>query len=168
MKIEDLNNATLLYSQFNGLNGVSGGDFEKSLDEARAALDRLGEGLNGGTKSLEEMLSGKNSVNDFRAKLSSVGAVAFMAEFNAAKIDEKLAAKRDELIKELGLDEQSVISKSKDEIKQLNDVLNQRLAAYKRELLAGSFNNTLYQKQQNLSSTKSSNSTLSSVLSLLN
>ena len=44
MKIEDLNNATLLYSQFNGLNGVSGGDFEKAQMRLEQHLIGLAKG----------------------------------------------------------------------------------------------------------------------------
>ena len=96
MRIEELNNAALTFSQLYGnLNDkAADADFEQSLKEAKQAVDRLGEGLNGGTDSLEEMLSGKSEVKSFREKLVSKGAVAFVAEFNAEKIKEKLAAKK--------------------------------------------------------------------------
>ena len=169
MRIEELNNAALTFSQLYGnLNGkVADADFEQSLNEAKKAGDRLGEGLNGGTDSLEEMLSGKSEVKSFREKLVSKGAVAFVAEFNAEKIKEKLAAKKAELQKELGLDEQGIMGKSKDEIRRLNAVLEQRLEDYKKELLAQSQNNALTEKQQRLAASRSSSSLLGSALNLL-
>ena len=169
MRIEELNNAALTFSQLYGnLNDKAvDADFEQSLKEAKQAVDRLGEGLNGGTDSLEEMLSGKSEVKSFREKLVSKGAVAFVAEFNAEKIKEKLAAKKAELQKELGLDEQGIIGKSKDEIRRLNAVLEQRLEDYKKELLAQSQNNALTEKQQRLAASRSSSSLLGSALNLL-
>jgi hypothetical protein len=169
MRIEELNNAALTFSQLYGnLNDkAADADFEQSLKEAKQAVDRLGEGLNGGTDSLEEMLSGKSEVKSFREKLVSKGAVAFVAEFNAEKIKEKLAAKKAELQKELGLDEQGIIGKSKDEIRRLNAVLEQRLEDYKKELLAQSQNNALTEKQQRLAASRSSSSLLGSALNLL-
>lgn len=169
MRIEELNNAVLTFSQLYGnLNDkAADADFEQSLKEAKQAVDRLGEGLNGGTDSLEEMLSGKSEVKSFREKLVSKGAVAFVAEFNAEKIKEKLAAKKAELQKELGLDEQGIIGKSKDEIRRLNAVLEQRLEDYKKELLAQSQNNALTEKQQRLAASSSSSSLLGSALNLL-
>ena len=169
MRIEELNNAALTFSQLYGnLNGkAADADFEQSLKEAKQAVDRLGEGLNGGTDSLEEMLSGKSEVKSFKEKLVSKGAVAFVAEFNAEKIKEKLAAKKAELQKELGLDEQGIIGKSKDEIRRLNAVLEQRLEDYKKELLAQSQNNALTEKQQRLAANRSSSSLLDSALNLL-
>ena len=169
MRIEELNNAALTFSQLYGnLNDkAADADFEQSLKEAKQAVDRLGEGLNGGTDSLEEMLSGKSEVKSFREKLVSKGAVAFVAEFNAEKIKEKLAAKKTELQRELGLDEQGIIGKSKDEIRRLNAVLEQRLEDYKKELLAQSQNNALTEKQQRLAASRSSSSLLGSALNLL-
>lgn len=169
MRIEELNNAALTFSQLYGnLNDkAADADFEQSLKEAKQAVDRLGEGLNGGTDSLEEMLSGKSEVKSFREKLVSKGAVAFVAEFNAEKIKEKLAAKKAELQKELGLDEQGIMGKSKDEIRRLNAVLEQRLEDYKKELLAQSQNNALTEKQQRLAASRSSSSLLGSALNLL-
>lgn len=169
MRIEELNNAALTFSQLYGnLNDKAvDADFEQSLKEAKQAVDRLGEGLNGGTDSLEEMLSGKSEVKSFKEKLISKGAVAFVAEFNAEKIKEKLAAKKAELQKELGLDEQGIIGKSKDEIRRLNAVLEQRLEDYKKELLAQSQNNALTEKQQRLAASRSSSSLLGSALNLL-
>ena len=169
MRIEELNNAVLTFSQLYGnLNDkAADADFEQSLKEAKQAVDRLGEGLNGGTDSLEEMLSGKSEVKSFREKLVSKGAVAFVAEFNAEKIKEKLAAKKAELQKELGLDEQGIMGKSKDEIRRLNAVLEQRLEDYKKELLAQSQNNALTEKQQRLAASRSSSSLLGSALNLL-
>ncbi len=169
MRIEELNNAALTFSQlYRNLNDkAADADFEQSLKEAKQAVDRLGEGLNGGTDSLEEMLSGKSEVKSFREKLVSKGAVAFVAEFNAEKIKEKLAAKKAELQKELGLDEQGIIGKSKDEIRRLNAVLEQRLEDYKKELLAQSQNNALTEKQQRLAASRSSSSLLGSALNLL-
>lgn len=169
MRIEELNNAALTFSQLYGnLNDKAvDADFEQSLKEAKQAVDRLGEGLNGGTDSLEEMLSGKSEVKSFKEKLVSKGAVAFVAEFNAEKIKEKLAAKKAELQKELGLDEQGIIGKSKDEIRRLNAVLEQRLEDYKKELLAQSQNNALTEKQQRLAASRSSSSLLGSALNLL-
>ena len=93
--------------------------------------------------------------------------MAFVAEFNAEKIKEKLAAKKAELQKELGLDEQGIIGKSKDEIRRLNAVLEQRLEAYKKALLAQSQNNALTEKQQRLAASRSSSSLLGSALNLL-
>ena len=169
MRIEELNNAALTFSQLYGNlnNKAADADFEQSLKEAKQAVDRLGEGLNGGTDSLEEMLSGKSEVKSFREKLVSKGAVAFVAEFNVEKIKEKLAAKKAELQKELGLDEQGIIGKSKDEIRRLNAVLEQRLEDYKKELLAQSQNNALTEKQQRLAASRSSSSLLGSALNLL-
>ena len=169
MRIEELNNAALTFSQLYGnLNDkAADADFEQSLKEAKQAVDRLGEGLNGGTDSLEEMLSGKSEVKSFKEKLVSKGAVAFVAEFNAEKIKEKLAAKKAELQKELGLDEQGIIGKSKDEIRRLDAVLEQRLEDYKKELLAQSQNNALTEKQQRLAASRSSSSLLGSALNLL-
>lgn len=167
MKVEDLNSASLLYSQLYGnlSNSANASDFEESLKAAKEKVDSLGEGLNHGINSIDEMLNETSEVEKFKQDLTKMGAVAFMNSLNNTKIEAKIAAKKAELEKALGLDSKGIVGKSDSEIKALKQTLSDQLEAYKKQLLSEIQNNAIAEKQQKLANSGSSNLTLGAVLS---
>lgn len=89
-------------------------------------------------------------VDSFRQNLTKMGSIKFISYLNELKIEEKVEAKRAELIKTLGLDEESAKSKSANEIKELLGVLEDMLEKFRKDLLARAQDNSLLEKQQKL------------------
>lgn len=89
-------------------------------------------------------------VESFRQNLTKMGALKFISYLNELKIEEKVEAKRAELIKTLGLDEESAKNKSASEIKELLGMLEDMLEKFRRELIAKLQDNSLLEKQQKL------------------
>lgn len=160
MEIKDLN--AYLLSLQNLLNGVNANknsagfadDFEKYLKEVNANFD-------------DAKAVNSADIDKFKRNLTNLGAAGFINQLNQAKIEEKIAAKKEELMKVLGLDEEGIASKSGGEILELRAVLDELLAQFKKELLASMQNNSLLEKQQKLSANQTPSSPLSSILGIL-
>ena len=106
------------------------GDFEKELKRAAEPVKT----------------SKEPDVEGFKRTLAEVGAAGFLSQMNEQKIQEKLRAKKEELMEALGLN--TDMKKSlRDE---LEAVLDELLTKYEKELRASLQSNSLLEKQQAL------------------
>ena len=108
----------------------------------------------------------KNSdkVEQFKKRLTEIGAVGFISELNSNKIEEKIAQKKKELTELLGIDDPT---KTQDQKNELLKIMDKILSDYRKELNVALANQTLLEKQKNLNSKSSSSVNLSSVLNEL-
>lgn len=68
----------------------------------------------------------KLDVDKFLDKLVNLGAGNFWLNFNMEKIEDKIQAKKDELVKSLGLDKKDISEEKKDDaLKKLQDMLDE-------------------------------------------
>ncbi|WP_169752933.1 hypothetical protein [Campylobacter mucosalis] len=111
-------------------------------------------------KQLEKEQNFTQEVEQFRKNLSKFGASGYLAKLNEEKIEQKVAIKRAELMEKMGLNSENLKNPDKAE---LNAILEELLAEYKKELLTQAQNNTILERAQKLSNSK--NSTLASLLS---
>ncbi|QCD45474.1 hypothetical protein [Campylobacter mucosalis] len=111
-------------------------------------------------KQLEKEQNFTQEVEQFRKNLSKFGASGYLAKLNEEKIEQKVAIKRAELMEKMGLNSENLKNHDKAE---LNAILEELLAEYKKELLTQAQNNTILERAQKLSNSK--NSTLASLLS---
>ncbi len=120
----------------NSAKAAKDGDFERELKVATKAI-----------KTTKEP-----DVEGFKKTLTELGAAGFLSQMNEQKIQEKLRAKKEELMEALGLNadmKQSLRS-------ELEAVLDELLAKYKKELRASLQSNSLLEKQQSLQNKNSS------------
>ena len=109
---------------------AKGGNFEKELKVATEAIKT----------------SKEPDVEGFKRTLTELGAAGFLSQMNEQKIQEKLRAKKEELMEALGLN--TDMKKSlRDE---LETVLDDLLTKYEKELRASLQSNSLLEKQQSL------------------
>ncbi|WP_169763757.1 hypothetical protein [Campylobacter mucosalis] len=111
-------------------------------------------------KQLEKEQNFTQEVEQFRKNLSKFGASGYLAKLNEEKIEQKVAIKKAELMEKMGLNSENLKNPDKAE---LNAILEELLAEYKKELLTQAQNNTILERAQKLSNSK--NSTLASLLS---
>ena len=120
-------------------------------NSAKAAKDGDFErGLKVGTKAIKT--TKEADVEGFKKTLTELGAAGFLSQMNEQKIQEKLRAKKEELMEALGLNadmKQSLRS-------ELEAVLDELLAKYEKELRASLQSNSLLEKQQSLQNKNSS------------
>ena len=106
------------------------GDFEKELKKA----------------TVQVKISKEPDVEGFKRTLTELGAAGYLSQMNEQKIQEKLRAKKEELMEVLGLN--TDMKKSlRDE---LEAVLDELLTKYEKELRASLQSNSLLEKQQAL------------------
>lgn len=74
-------------------------------------------------------------LEDFKRKLSSMGALGFLQSFNLEKIETLIAEKKDVLMKELGLSKDTVPPLDAEARKGAIKTLEALLDSYKKELL---------------------------------
>ena len=120
----------------NSAKAAKDGDFERELKVATKAI-----------KTTKEP-----DVEGFKKTLTELGAAGFLSQMNEQKIQEKLRVKKEELMEALGLNadmKQSLRS-------ELEAVLDELLAKYKKELRASLQSNSLLEKQQSLQNKNSS------------
>ena len=120
----------------NSAKAAKDGDFERELKVATKAI-----------KTTKEP-----DVEGFKKMLTELGAAGFLSQMNEQKIQEKLRAKKEELMEALGLNadmKQSLRS-------ELEAVLDELLAKYEKELRASLQSNSLLEKQQSLQNKNSS------------
>ena len=112
------------------------GDFEKELKKA----------------TVQVKISKEPDVEGFKRTLTELGAAGYLSQMNEQKIQEKLRAKKEELMEALGLN--TDMKKSlRDE---LEAVLDELLTKYEKELRASLQSNSLLEKQQALQNKKPS------------
>ena len=114
----------------NSAKAANEGDFEKELKKATVQV-----------KTTKEP-----DVEGFKRTLTELGAAGYLSQMNEQKIQEKLRAKKEELMEALGLN--TDMKKSlRDE---LEAVLDELLTKYEKELRASLQSNSLLEKQQAL------------------
>ena len=105
-----------------------------------------------------------DKIEQFKKRLTEIGAVGFISELNSNKIEEKIAQKKKELTELLGIDDPT---KTQDQKNELLKIMDKILSDYRKELNVALANQTLLEKQKNLNSKSSSSVNLSSVLNEL-
>ncbi|QKF63390.1 hypothetical protein CMCT_1268 [Campylobacter mucosalis] len=96
-------------------------------------------------KQLEKEQNFTQEVEQFRKNLSKFGASGYLAKLNEEKIEQKVAIKRAELMEKMGLNSENLKNPDKAE---LNAILEELLAEYKKELLTQAQNNTILERAQ--------------------
>ncbi|MBE2986121.1 response regulator [Campylobacter sp. RM12920] len=140
-------------------------------------LSQLEAGKNEKNKSLKfdeilnsalENKTSKNDlsqeVEDFKQRLSELGAYGYITQLNEDKIEQKIAQKRNELIETLGINDPN---KSNDQRSELLKVLEEMLSEYRKQIQNSLASQSILEKQQQLAGTKSSVVNLNSVLAEL-
>ncbi|MBR8464810.1 response regulator [Campylobacter sp. faydin G-140] len=130
-------------------------------DKAKERSDSFEHILNLSLDKAVASSSGTSDVEEFKQKLSELGAYGYLSQLNLDKIDEKIEQKKEELTELLGLNDPS---KSTDERTELSKILEKLVADYRKELQSSLSNNSLLEKQQKLARTSSSNVNLGSIL----
>ncbi len=102
-----------------------------------------------------------DKIEQFKKRLTGIGAVGFISELNSNKIEEKIAQKKKELTELLGIDDPA---KTQDQKNELLKIMDKILSDYRKELNVALANQALLEKQKNLNSKSSSSVNLSSVL----
>ncbi|WP_107770188.1 response regulator [Campylobacter concisus] len=105
-----------------------------------------------------------DKIEQFKKRLTEIGAVGFISELNSNKIEEKIAQKKKELTELLGIDDPT---KTQDQKNELLKIMDKILSDYRKELNVALANQALLEKQKNLNSKNSSSVNLSSVLNEL-
>lgn len=105
-----------------------------------------------------------DKIEQFKKRLTEIGAVGFISELNSNKIEEKIAQKKKELTELLGIDDPA---KTQDQKNELLKIMDKILSDYRKELNVALANQALLEKQKNLNSKNSSSVNLSSVLNEL-
>lgn len=105
-----------------------------------------------------------DKIEQFKKRLTEIGAVGFISELNSNKIEEKIAQKKKELTELLGIDDPV---KTQDQKNELLKIMDKILGDYRKELNVALANQALLEKQKNLNSKNSSSVNLSSVLNEL-
>ncbi|QKF61535.1 hypothetical protein [Campylobacter curvus] len=108
----------------------------------------------------ESKISG--SVEEFKRKLTELGAYGYLTQLNADKIEQKIQQKKKELTELLGLND---ASKTDSQRAELAKVVDELLSEYRKELNAAMTSSTLLERQKKLAGTSSSSVDLNSVLS---
>ena len=105
-----------------------------------------------------------DKIEQFKKRLTEIGAVGFISELNSNKIEEKIAQKKKELTELLGIEDPA---KTQDQKNELLKIMDKILSDYRKELNVALANQALLEKQKNLNSKNSSSVNLSSVLNEL-
>lgn len=105
-----------------------------------------------------------DKIEQFKKRLTEIGAVGFISELNSNKIEEKITQKKKELTELLGIDDPA---KTQDQKNELLKIMDKILSDYRKELNVALANQALLEKQKNLNSKNSSSVNLSSVLNEL-
>lgn len=141
MKIQEINSLLSAFTQTRKNSNL--GDFSKELSLVSKIQDH---------KMTNEIgvSTAKFDVDKFKDELVKYGSYAFLNTLNAEKINEKIEQKREELKEILGLNDAKNINDEK--ISQLNQILEDMLNDYKKELNDRVKNNAILEKAQNLNS----------------
>ncbi|MCD8213709.1 MAG: response regulator [Campylobacter sp.] len=152
MRVE--NNDVLDYLLELGANKTRNKDKNSSFDEI----------LNLSLKKATNESKISNSVDEFRRKLTELGAYGYLTQLNADKIEQKIQQRKEELEELLGINDPSKTQTQKNELTKVMDTM---LSEYRKELNAALTSSTLLEKQKRLAGTSSSSVNLNSVLSEL-
>ena len=110
----------------------------------------------------EEKVSDK--LEQFKKRLTQIGAAGFINELNSNKIEEKIAQKKEELTELLSINDPT---KTQDQKNELLKIMDKILSDYRKELNMALTSQTLLEKQKSLGKNTNGSVNLSSVLNEL-
>ena len=105
-----------------------------------------------------------DKLEQFKKRLTEIGATGFMNELNSNKIEEKVAQKKEELTELLSINDPT---KTQDQKNELLKIMDKILSDYRKELNMALTSQTLLEKQKSLSKNTNGSVNLSSVLNEL-
>ena len=105
-----------------------------------------------------------DKLEQFKKRLTEVGAAGFINELNSNKIEDKIAKKKEELTELLSINDPT---KTQDQKNELLKIMDKILSDYRKELNMALTSQTLLEKQKSLSKNTNGSVNLSSVLNEL-
>ena len=105
-----------------------------------------------------------DKLEQFKKRLTEVGAAGFINELNSNKIEEKIAQKKEELTELLSINDPT---KTQDQKNELLKIMDKILSDYRKELNMALTSQTLLEKQKSLGKNTNGSVNLSSVLNEL-
>ena len=105
-----------------------------------------------------------DKLEQFKKRLTEIGAAGFINELNSNKIEDKIAKKKEELTELLSINDPT---KTQDQKNELLKIMDKILSDYRKELNMALTSQTLLEKQKSLSKNTNGSVNLSSVLSEL-
>ncbi|MBE3606270.1 response regulator [Campylobacter sp. RM13119] len=136
---------------------------EAGKNEKNKSL-KFDEILNSALKNKTSKNDLSQEVEDFKQRLSELGAYGYITQLNEDKIEQKIAQKRNELIETLGINDPN---KSNDQRSELLKILEEMLSEYRKQIQNSLASQSILEKQQQLAGTKYSVVNLNSVLAEL-
>ena len=105
-----------------------------------------------------------DKLEQFKKRLTEIGAAGFINELNSNKIEDKIAKKKEELTELLSINDPT---KTQDQKNELLKIMDKILSDYRKELNMALTSQTLLEKQKSLSKNTNGSVNLSSVLNEL-
>ena len=105
-----------------------------------------------------------DKLEQFKKRLTEIGAAGFINELNSNKIEDKIAKKKDELTELLSINDPT---KTQDQKNELLKIMDKILSDYRKELNMALTSQTLLEKQKSLSKNTNGSVNLGSVLNEL-
>ncbi|WP_149713048.1 response regulator [Campylobacter concisus] len=105
-----------------------------------------------------------DKLEQFKKRLTEIGAAGFINELNSNKIEEKIAQKKEELTELLSINDPT---KTQDQKNELLKIMDKILSDYRKELNMALTSQTLLEKQNSLGKNTNNSVNLSSVLNEL-
>ena len=105
-----------------------------------------------------------DKLEQFKKRLTEIGAAGFINELNSNKIEDKIAKKKEELTELLSINDPT---KTQDQKNELLKIMDKILSDYRKELNMALTSQTLLEKQKSLGKNTNNSVNLSSVLNEL-
>ena len=105
-----------------------------------------------------------DKLEQFKKRLTEIGAAGFINELNSNKIEDKIAKKKEELTELLSINDPT---KTQDQKNELLKIMDKILSDYRKELNMALTSQTLLEKQKSLGKNTNGSVNLSSVLNEL-
>lgn len=105
-----------------------------------------------------------DKLEQFKKRLTEIGAAGFINELNSNKIEDKIAKKKEELTELLSINDPT---KTQDQKNELLKIMDKILSDYRKELNMALTSQTLLEKQNSLGKNTNNSVNLSSVLNEL-
>lgn len=105
-----------------------------------------------------------DKLEQFKKRLTEIGAAGFINELNSNKIEDKIAKKKEELTELLSINDPT---KTQDQKNELLKIMDKILSDYRKELNMALMSQTLLEKQNSLGKNTNNSVNLSSVLNEL-
>jgi hypothetical protein len=133
----------------------------KTKDKSKNGFDEI---LNLALDKIASEAKISDKLEQFKKRLTEIGAAGFISELNSNKIEEKIAQKKKELMELLGINDPT---KTQDQKNELLKIMDKILSDYRKELNMALTSQTLLEKQKNLSKNTNNTVNLNSVLNEL-